>query len=132
MIPTNEQPTARDYASDCLAWQVDAPTASAFLVGSTLIDSIHSAAAANGLNLNRAENIATIPGLGITARIDGRFIAIGVVPLFASLDIPLSPAIRKPIAQTHLAGQETILIGNWKGIERVCAIARPKLVSRAA
>jgi hypothetical protein len=73
-----------------------------------------------------------IPGLGITARIDRRFIAIGVVPLFTSLDIPLSPAIRKPIAQTHLAGQGTILIGNGKGIERVCAIARPKRVSLAA
>jgi cation transport ATPase len=112
MIPTNEQPTARDYASACLAWHLDAPSASAFLVGSTLIDAI--------------------PGLGITARIDGRFIAIGVVPLFASLDIPLSPAIRKPIAQTHLAGQQTILIGNWKGIECICAIARPKPVRRAA
>lgn len=134
MIPTNEQPTARDYASNSLVWQVDAPTASAFLVGSTLIDAIHSAAAANGpnLNLNRAEDIATTPDLGITAGIEGRFIAIGVVPLFISLDIPLSPAIRKSIAQTHLAGQETILIENWKGIERVCAIARPKRVSRAA
>lgn len=132
MIPSNEQPTARDDASDCLAWHVDAPTASAFLAGITLIDAIHRAAAANGPNLNRAENIATIRGLGITARVDGRFIAIGVVPLFASLDIPLPPAIRKSIAQTHLAGLEKILIGNWKGIERVCAIARPKPVSRAA
>jgi hypothetical protein len=41
MIPTNEQSTARNYASDCLALQVDAPTASAFLVGITLIDVIH-------------------------------------------------------------------------------------------
>jgi len=118
--------SAREYAADCLAWHVDAPSATSHLSGNALTDAIYAAADANGLDLRKAENIATIPGLGITARVDGKFYAIGLKPLFAMFDIRIAPDALSAIARTRLAGQDAVLIGSWKGVEHVVAFGEPQ------
>ncbi|HEU0165879.1 MAG TPA: hypothetical protein VFQ54_12610 [Thermomicrobiales bacterium] len=128
----NATTPAREYATDCLAWHVDAPSAASFLTGSLLNDAIYSAAAASGINLRRAENIATIPGLGVTARVDGKFVAIGIAPLFATLDIRIEGKALGALSEIRLAGNDAILVGSWKGIDHVCAIANPSAVAKAA
>jgi len=117
--------TARQYAADCLAWRIDVPSAASFLTGRTLSAAIESACSACALDLGRAENVATLPGLGITARLDGTFVAVGNEALFASLDIRLSPATRQTLAQIRLRGNDAILIGGWKGVRQVVEVTNP-------
>ncbi|MGC4108595.1 MAG: hypothetical protein QM753_19900 [Thermomicrobiales bacterium] len=124
--PTRPDSTsARDYATDCLAWRIDVPTAASFLTGSTLADAVNASAHAYGVEFSHADNVATLAGLGMTARIDGTFVAAGTTALFASLDIRLSPAVMQTVAQIRLRGNDAILIGGWKGVRHVAEIVNP-------
>ncbi|MGB3328339.1 MAG: hypothetical protein WBA46_05240 [Thermomicrobiales bacterium] len=120
-----ESSSARTRAADCLAWHIDPPTGTSFLAGSILADAIGSTARTFGYDLARAENVATLAGLGNTARIDGSFVAIGTPSLFATLDIAISPAIMATIAQIRRRGNEAVLVRGWKGVRHVGEILNP-------
>lgn len=126
MIQTRTETTsAREYAADCLAWRIDVPAAASFLTGSTLADAIDGAARAYGVELAHADNIATLPGLGMTARIDGTFVAAGTTALFDALDIRLAPAVLQTVARIRQRGNDAVLIGGWKGVRHVAEIIAP-------
>lgn len=123
--PTRDRQSAREYAVDCLAWHIDVPTSASFLIGSTLVDAIDRATHAYAIDLAHAENVATIPGLGLTARIDGAFIAVGTASLFPTLDIRLDAATMRAVAQIRQRGNDAILIGGWKGVRHIAEIVKP-------
>ncbi|MGN6485193.1 MAG: hypothetical protein ACTHMX_12415 [Thermomicrobiales bacterium] len=126
MIQTRtEAASAREYAADCLAWRIDVPTAATFLTGSTLADAVDASARAYGVELAQADNVATLPGLGMTARIDGAFVAVGTAALFDALDIRLAPAVLQTVARIRQRGNDAILIGGWKGVRHVAEIIAP-------
>lgn len=122
--------SAREHAADCLAWRIDLPTGSSFLTGSTLANAIDGASGALGVDLAHAENVATLPGLGVTARFDGNFLAVGTTALFAAMDIRISPRVLTTIAQIRQRGNDVILVGGWKGVNHVAEIINPNAVDR--
>lgn len=120
--------SARTYAAECLAWRIDVPSAASFLTGTTLADAIDAATRAHGIDLAHAENIATLPGLGVTARLDGAFVATGTAALFDTLDIRLTPAVLQAVARIRQRGNDAVLIGGWKGVRHVAEIVNPAAV----
>ncbi|MGC4193191.1 MAG: hypothetical protein QM589_18750 [Thermomicrobiales bacterium] len=121
----NDATSAREYAADCLAWRIDVPACASFLTGSTLANAIDDAARAYGVDFAHADNVATLPGLGLTARIDGTFVAAGTPALFATLDIRISPAVMQAVARIRQRGNDAVLIGGWKGVRHVAEILNP-------
>lgn len=134
MHPTRNRQSAREYAVDCLAWHIDVPTSASFLAGSTLTEAIDRASDAYAIDLAHAENVATIPGLGLTARIAGTFVAVGTAGLFATLDIRLDATTMSTVAQIRQRGNDAILIGGWKGVRHIAEIVKPaaKIATHAA
>lgn len=123
----SEAASAREYAADCLAWRIDVPSAASFLSGSALADAISASTRAYGVDLAHADSVATLPGLGITARIDGTFVAAGTAALFATLDIRLSTSVLQTVAQIRQRGNDAILIGGWKGVRHVAEVLNPAI-----
>lgn len=128
----NDAASARQYAADCLAWRIDVPGTTTFLTGSALSTAVDAACDACAIDLGHAENIATLPDLGITARIDGAFVAAGTEALFTSLDIRLGHTSLQSLAQIRLRGNDAILVGGWRGVRQIVEIANPTHASSTA
>ncbi len=81
------------------------------------------AAADRGLSLGTPMQFTSEPGRGVTANVDGTFMAAGNESLFASLGIPVSPHILGTMAAIREAGRTAILAGGRDGIVAVIGVA---------
>lgn len=88
-----------------------------------IAEAIARAAKDLGLSLGTPAHFTSEPGRGVTAEVDGNFIAAGSEGLFASLRIPVSPSVLATAAGIRGQGRTAILAGDRSGIMAVFGVA---------
>lgn len=73
--------------------------------------------------LGTLSHFASEPGRGVTAKVDGTFMAAGNDRLFESLGIPVPPEVKATVAKIRAQGRTAILAGGRDGIAAVIGVA---------
>lgn len=120
-VVTDFLPLGQAGKGDLLRLVLSAEKGSGHPLGQALVDY----ALAEGIESFPASNLETIPGLGITAQVDGQRVVIGNVRLMLEQGIELSDAVQEKLEQFQAQGKTAMLVGVNGRAVAIAAVADP-------